>query len=78
MSTEHEHLIQLRASLRAIQDTGGDAAALREAVELLLQIAIAHHETVGLGVPDEEVPPFMETGEPIFPPTVGKSGQTGG
>ena len=74
MSTEHEHLTQLRASLRAIQDTAGGLAVLREAVELLLQIAIAHHETVGLGIPDEEVPPFMETGEPIISPTAGGGG----
>ncbi len=65
MSTETEHLAQLRTSLEAVQARGDDTAVLRQAVETLLQVAIAHHQTVGLGVPEEEVPAFMETGAPV-------------
>ena len=65
MSTEPEHLIQLRSSLEAVQSRGDDPTVLRQAVEALLHIAVAHHKTAGLGVPEEEVPPFMETGEPV-------------
>ena len=34
-----------------------------------MQVAIAHHQTVGLGIPEEEVPTFMETGAPVTVPT---------
>ena len=68
MSTEPEHLAQLRARLEAVR-TKGDNDALRQAVEVLLKVAIAHHESTGLGVPQEETPPFMEPGEPVIIPT---------
>lgn len=68
MITEPEHLAQLRASLQALQ-SGGDGEALRRAVEVLLKVAIAHHEAAGAGVPKDEVPPFMETGDPVVIPT---------
>lgn len=69
MSTEPEHLAQLRTSLEAVQTRGDDPAVLRQALEALLQVAIAHHQTVGLGIPEEEVPAFMETGAPVVVPT---------
>ena len=69
MSTEPEHLAQLRASLQAIQSEGDVGGALRQAVEVLLKVAIAHHEAAGAGVPKEETPPFMETGGPVVIPT---------
>ena len=69
MSSEPEHLAQLRASLQAVQSKVDDREALRQAVELLLNIAIAHHGTARPGVPQEEVPPFMETGDPVVIPT---------
>ena len=65
MTTETDHLAQLRASLEAVQRGGGQG--LQEAVEVLLKVAIAHHESVGLGVAPEETPEFMEAGEPIVP-----------
>ena len=69
MSTEPEHLAQLHTSLEAVQTRGDDPAVLRQAVEALLQVAIAHHQTVGLGIPEEEVPAFMETGTPVTVPS---------
>lgn len=75
MSIDPEHLAQLRASLERLQ-TRNDTDSLRQAVELLLRAAISHHESVGLGIPEEEVPPFMETGEPVAIPVAG--GQSGG
>ena len=69
MSTEPERLAQLRASLQAVQAKGDDGETLRQAVEVLLKLAIAHHEAVGVGVPAEEAPAFMEPGEPVVIPT---------
>ena len=69
MSTEPEHLAQLRASLQAVQTKGDDGQTLQQAVEVLLKVAISHHESAGTGVPAEEVPAFMETGDPVVIPT---------
>ena len=68
MAIEDDHLAQLRAGLAALQGSGGDDGAVRAAVEVLLKVAIAHHESVGLGVAAEVTPPFMEAGEPIAEP----------
>lgn len=71
---EHEHLAELRASLEAMQTRSGDDRVLPEAVRLLLRVAIAHHESVGLGIPPEETPAFMEAGEPVLVPSLETSG----
>ena len=77
MSTEPEHLAQLRASLEALKADRGDDQALREAVEVLLRVAIAHHESVGLGVGEEQVPAFMEAGDPVAAPVIGSGAPSG-
>ena len=66
MATEDDHLARLRDSLQAVQARPGDVPAIQQAVEVLLAVGIAHHESVGL-VP-QATPAFMEAGEPIAAP----------
>ncbi len=67
MPGEQDHLSQLRSSLAAVERAGDDRA-VRDAVQVLLRVAIAHHESTGLGVSPEETPAFMESGEPVALP----------
>lgn len=67
MSAEPDHLAQLRSAAERMRTDAG-ADSVREAVALLLQIAIAHHEATGLGVSEEQVPDFMEAGGPVAVP----------
>lgn len=76
MTTENDHLTQLRASLEEMEQEPGRDPAADKAIKVLLRVAIAHHEAaadlqIAPGAVVEPLSAFMESGEsPPVPATV--------